>query len=86
LDHIWLRCASCSPHGGEVWRAAPTTASYIGLFENFPILEKESSNSPADPKLQGHVRLIANIDAIEIVARSDVLALEEMVVEDVAAG
>ncbi len=41
---------------------------------------------PPDPKLEGQIWPIADIDPIEIGAVRDVLALEEVVIEDVAAG
>src|SRR5207248_6226787 len=41
---------------------------------------------PVDSELEGDVRRIANIDAIEVGAVGDVLSFEEVVIENVAAG
>ena len=45
-----------------------------------------AASLPLEPKLEGDIRLIADIDAVEIGAAGDVLSFEEMVIEDVAAG
>src|SRR5438477_6951942 len=40
--------------------------------------------SPPDPKLEGHKGPVAHVNAVEVRAAGDVLAFEEVVVEDVA--
>src|SRR5207302_3321070 len=74
------------------WNTQPLSAPEVSVY-SLTLRVKCSflataypASLPPDPKLEGHIRLIADVDAVEIGAAGNVFPFEEMVIEDVAAG